>query len=381
MRNAMRYVIAIVCVLLLVGGLALIKYKQIKQLIGFGEQMASAGPPPTPVGSFVATEETWEDTISTFGTVASVNGVAISAEAPGTVSKIFFDSGALVKQGDVLVELDSSVERAQLAAAYVRNDLATSTAGRSQALGAAGVVSSAQVDVDSSQARSALAEIALVEAQIAKKKIRAPFAGRLGIRSVNVGQYVNPGTALVMLEAVAGVFVDFTLPQQEPVAAGLKVRVAVAGVAGLAAEGVIAAVEPTVDAATRTQKIRATLPNPDAKLRPGMFADVVIVLPNATKRVVVPVTAILHAAYGDSLFILDPAEGEPPADGPPPKTARQAFVRIGPAQGDFVSVLEGLKPGEEVVSSGAFKLRNQVPVVVDNSVAPKLEHAPTPENR
>lgn len=375
----MRYLVAIGVVLLLVGGLAVIKYKQIAQLIGFGEQMAAAGPPPTPVGAFVATEETWEETISTFGTIASVKGVAISTEAPGTVAKIHFDSGAVVKQGDVLIELDSTVERAQLSSAYVRNELAKSTAARSRALGTAGVLSSAQVDIDTSQEKSALADIALLDAQIARKKIRAPFAGKLGIRSVNIGQYVVPGAALATLEAVDGAFVDFTLPQQQPIALGMKVRVTVEG-SGLKAEGVIAAIEPTVDAATRTQKIRATIPNPDDKLRAGMFANVVIVLPDPKKRVVVPVTAVLHAAYGDSLFILDPPAGDATAEGPPTKTARQAFVKTGPAQGDFVSIVEGLKAGEEVVASGAFKLRNQVPVIVDNSVAPKLEHAPTPEN-
>lgn len=376
----MRYVVAIGLVLLLVGGLAVIKYKQIAQLIGFGEQMAASGPPPTPVGSFVSTEETWEETISTFGTIASVKGVAISTEAPGTVFKIHFDSGAIVKKGDVLVELDTSVEQAQLSSAYVRNELARSNAARSRALGAAGVLPSAQVEVDTSQEKSALADIALLDAQIARKKIRAPFSGKLGIRTVNIGQYVVPGAPLATLEAIDGAFVDFTLPQQQSVSLGMKVRVTVEGVAGLTAEGAIAAIEPTVDAATRTQKLRATIANPDDKLRAGMFADVVIVLPNAKKRVVVPVTAVLHAAYGDSLFILDPPEVEPAGDGPPTKTARQAFVKTGPAQGDFVSILEGLKPGEEVVASGAFKLRNQVPVIVDNSVAPKLDHAPTPEN-
>lgn len=376
----MRYVVAIGLVILLVGGLAAIKYKQIAQLIGFGEQMQAAGPPPTPVGSFVSTEETWEESITTFGTIASVKGVAISTEAPGTVSKIHFDSGAIVKQGDVLVELDASVEQAQLASAYVRNELAKSTADRSRALGAAGVLSSAQVDVDTSQEKSARAEIALLDAQIARKKIRAPFSGKLGIRSVNIGQYVVPGAPLATLEAVDGAFVDFTLPQQRAISKGMKVRVTVEGVDGLTAEGEIAAIEPTVDAATRTQKIRATISNPDDKLRAGMFANVVIVLPTAKKHVVVPVTAVLHAAYGDSLFILDPPEVEPTGDGPPTKTARQAFVKTGPAKGDFVSIIDGLKPGEEVVASGAFKLRNQVPVIVDNSVAPKLDHAPTPEN-
>src|SRR5688572_13421226 len=233
----MRYVLTILGLLLVVGGLVFVKFSQIKLLIGMGEAMAQAGPPPEAVSTTPATLQTWEASLRAVGTVASAKGVQISSEVPGVVKKIGFDSGKLVKKGDVLVVLDSRVERAQLASAQVRRELAITNVERARALGAAGAESQAQLDTDENALAQATAELEVLRAQIARKTIRAPFAGRLGIRAVNLGQYLNPGTAITTLDAVGGAYVDFELPQQhqQEMATGLPVRVTVEGMPELAA--------------------------------------------------------------------------------------------------------------------------------------------------
>lgn len=379
----MRYVLVIIGLLAVIGGLVFVKYSQIAMLIGFGKQMEAAGPPPQAVATMVAQEQDWEGTLSAVGTVASMKGVTISAEAAGVVTRINFESGKRVKQGEVLVELDTSVERAQLASAKVRSELAKSTAERTRVLTEAGAKTKVQAELDDSSLKSATAEIAVLQAQIAKKTIRAPFSGKLGIRSVNLGQYLNPGTPVTVLEATDGVFVDFTLPQQQAVTVGMKVRITVEGIAKLDTEGVVEAIDPNVDQTTRSLKVRASAPNADEKLQPGMFANIALVLPERPKVVTVPLIAVIHASFGDSVFILEEPENKD-AKGPggePVKMARQQFVRLGDRQGDFVAVLDGVKAGQEVVSQGAFKLRNKAPVYVNNADAAKPELNPKPENK
>ncbi len=379
----MRYVIAIGGVLAVIGVLVFIKFSQISMLIGFGKEMEKAGPPPEAVATALTDTQNWEASVDAVGTVASVKGVAISNEVPGTVKKIKFESGAMVKQGDVLVELDTSVEQAQVAAAVVRRDLANVNLKRSKALSKEGVAPQAQVDTDESTLKSAAAELDVLYAQIQKKSIRAPFAGRLGIRNVNIGQYINPGTALTTLEAVEGAYIDFTLPQQQKIEVGMKVRVSFEGAPELATEGTVAAIDSAVDAVSRTSKLRASVPNKDQKLKPGMFANVSLVLPKTESRVTVPATAVVHASYGDSIFVLEAPEGGSDAKGPngePVKIAHQKFVRLGDRRGDFVAIVEGAKAGEEVVVAGAFKLRNKASVFVNNELAPKPELNPKPEN-
>lgn len=388
----MRYVLVIVGLLIVIGGLAAIKVTQISSLIGFGKKAQAAGPPPESVGTTIAQQQAWEGTLTSIGSVASVNGVSLSADVAGLVTRIRFESGAVVREGQVLVELDTSVEKAQLASAEARRQLAETTVGRTRALAEKGSISKAQLDADESAFKTATTEVDTIRAQIAKKTIRAPFAGRLGIRAVNLGQYLNPGAPITGLEAIASVYVDFTLPQQRlgdaPV--GLPVRVEVQGVAGPPLEGNIAAVDPTVDANTRTIKLRASVPNKEEKLHPGMFVKVTVLLPKRSNVVVVPSPAVLHAPYGDSVFIVEqkkPDAGgmtETP-DGHKVMAARQQFVRAGEARGDFVTVLDGVTPGQEVVSAGAFKLRNGSPIVVNNTGIgdagpPQPELSPHPEN-
>ncbi len=381
----MRTVAIIVGLLLVVGGLVYVKAAQIAMLIGMGEAMAQAGPPPEAVSTAPATQQTWEASLRAVGTVASAKGVQISAEVPGVVKKIGFESGARVKKGDVLVVLDSRVERAQLSSARVRRDLALTNVQRARTLGAVGAESKAQLDNDENALRQATAELEVLRAQIARKTIRAPFSGRLGIRAVNLGQYLNPGTAITTLEAIGGAYVDFQLPQQHQaeVATGLPVRVSVEGAPGLGGQGTITAISPNVDPSTRTLELRAAVD--DEGLQPGMFVSVEVVLPEQRKVVAVPLTAVVYASYGDSVFVVEALPPDaPPAQGPggePVMNARQQFVRLGERRGDFVAVLDGVQPGQVLVSAGAFKLRNNSPVFVDDELAPKAELEPKPTNR
>jgi membrane fusion protein (multidrug efflux system) len=383
----MRYVVAALALLVLIGGLAAVKFTQISSLISMGKQFEKMGPPPETVGTAISLEQTWGGSVSAVGTIASGKGVAISNEVPGIVSAIRFESGAPVKSGQILVELDSRADRAQLASIEARKELATLNVGRTRALVDDKAIAKAQLDTDESALKTSSADLKALRAQIDRKVVRAPFSGRLGIRQVNLGQYLNPGTTLTELEAIDMVFVDFTLPQQklETVSVGMPVRVSIEGASGVSAEGTLAAINPAVDATTRNLKLRASIPNKDEKLRPGMFAKVSVVLPDQGKVIAIPASAIVRASYGDSVFVVEDkkdASGAPVKgpDGKPAKVARQQFVRLGEARGDFVAIADGVKPGQELVTAGAFKLRNGAGVVVNNDIKITPELAPRPEN-
>lgn len=377
----MRYLFAalgLIGVLAVLGGL---KASQISLLIDYGTEMQKAGPPPEAVGAVAAERQTWERTLDAVASVVSAQGVVLSNEAPGVVTRLHFDSGALVKRGQILLELDTSVERAQLGSTRARRDLAEISANRSRALVTSGAVARAEVDANESSLKSLTADASAIRAQIERKVVRAPFSGKLGLREVNLGQYLAPGSRVTVLESTESVYVDFTLPQREAhlVKLEMPVRVSLDGQDGVAAEGVISAIDPAMDPVTRTIKVRASIPNETSRLLPGMFARVAVVLPERPEVVAIPLTAVVRASYGDSVFVV---EDPPRATGASQnKVARQRFVRLGEARGDFVSVLEGVKAGETVVTAGAFKLRNGAPVTIDNEVAlePKLD--PKPENR
>jgi membrane fusion protein (multidrug efflux system) len=381
----MRILATILGLGVLVGALVSLKYAQIASLIGMAEAMEKSGPPPEAVATAHTAEQRWEETISASGTVASSKGVVVSNEIAGVVHSIAFDSGAVVERGDVLVQLDARVEKAQLAQAQVRRNLARTTAERARKLAASGAESQAQIDADENALAGANAEIEVLRAQIARKTIRAPFSGRLGIREINLGQYLNPGTTITTLEAVEGVYVDFDLPQQQDVAVGMKVRVTLEGVADFVGEGEVFAIEPRVNASTRTKSVRAAIASAGPELRPGMFANVEIIRPETLEVVAVPATAVLHATYGDSVFVVEPLPEERAAvTGPGGQTAfvaRQQFVRLGARRGDFVAVLEGVDAGQEVVTEGAFKLRNGAAIFVDNDRPLTAELSPVPANR
>jgi membrane fusion protein (multidrug efflux system) len=380
-RNWVRYLIVAVGVIALVAVLGGIKAAQIGKLIGMGKAFQAAGPPPESVSLAIAGEQTWESTLSAVASLVSAKGVAVSADAPGLVTKILFDSGDSVKQGQVLVLLDTSVELAQLASVRARRDLAQAQMKRSSSLVSSGVISQSQAESDEATFKSLSAEAGALSAQIAKKTIRAPFTGKVGIREVNLGQYLAPGTTVASLETSDAMFADFSLPQRElgRLAVGMPVRASLETGSEPLAEGTIAAIDPAIDSVTRNVKLRASLPNAANRLRPGMFVRVNVVLPEQRKVVAVPLTAVVHASYGDSVFF---TEMKPVGEAQKvTKVARQAFVKLGDTRGDYVAVLEGIKPGQEIVTAGAFKLKNGIPLIVNDKVKlePKLE--PTPENR
>jgi len=385
--RAVRYIFTAIGLLAVIAALVFVKFSQISSLIAMGKQMEKSGPPPEAVGSAVAQTDVWEGTLSAVGSIASVKGVALSNDAAGVVTRISFESGSIVKQGQVLVELDSSVERAQLASARSRRDIAQITAQRSRTLLASNVIAQAEVDNNEASLRTASTEIDALQAQLARKVVRAPFAGRLGIRNVNLGQYLSPGTQLTTLEQLGAVYVDFSLPQQwlGKINVGMPVRVTIEGANDLAVDGQIAAVDPTVDNTTRNLKLRASVVNKDDKLRPGMFAKVSVILPERASQVIVPSTAVVHASYGDSVFVVEDKKPDAPGmrqtpDGKPVKVARQQFVRLGQARGDYVAIADGVTAGQELVSAGAFKLRNGAPVTIDNRVKADAQLSPRPEN-
>jgi membrane fusion protein (multidrug efflux system) len=370
---SMRYVFAALGVLLVIGTLVAIKGCQIAKLISAGKQMEKAGPPPETVASAQTRELEWEQSLNAVGTINALHGVTIANEAPGRAIRVLFEDGAMAKRGQVLVELEAYGERAQLRAAKARRDLARDTADRSRRLYRASAIAQAQLDADESSLRAAEAEVGALEGLIARRIIRAPFDGRLGIRLVKPGEYLAIGAPVTTIDAAEAIHVDFTLPQQElgAIHVGMPVRATLED--GKAVAAVISAIDPSVDIATRAVRVRADIKEETDRLRPGMFVDVSVVLPERPKVVVVPVTAVVHATFGDSVFIIDQKNGD--------NVARQQFVRVGDTRGDFVRVLEGLGPGQEVVSGGAFKLRNGARIQINNDVKLEPQLNPQLENR
>ncbi|MEO8878032.1 MAG: efflux RND transporter periplasmic adaptor subunit [Polyangiaceae bacterium] len=391
----MRYLVVIAGLVVIIGILFALKFKQISSLIAFGKEAQKNGAPPEAVGTDIAQTQNWEGTVNAVGSVASVKGVSVSNDAPGVVTRINFESGQMVKEGQTLVELDTSVERTQLASAKARLDLAQINVGRSRNLVASKAIAQSALDNDEAQLKAATTDIDQINAQIARKSIRAPFSGHLGIRNVNLGQYLNPGTAITVLEGVDAVYVDFSLPQQRlgNIHVGMSVRISIetkdtadaGAAAGAPLDGTIKAIDPTVDATTRQMKLRAQLPNDSNGLRPGMFVNVSVLLPVQGKETVIPQTALVHASYGDSVFIVEDKKADSPgpataANGAPVKSARQQFVRAGESRGDFLAILDGVQPGQEVVTAGAFKLKNGSSIIVDNKVKTTASISPHPEN-
>lgn len=383
----MRYFIVASGLIIILGGLAGVKFGQIHTLISFGKAAAASGPPPEVVASSQAHQEVWENRLYSVGTVAPARGVTVSSEMAGTVKAIRFESGARVKQGQVLVELDRSVELAELASAQSRARLARATAERTRAMFQGHAVSKAQLDADESALQTADATVASLQAQIARKVVKAPFAGHLGIRMVNVGQYLTPGTPITELESTDKQYIDFTLPQQEVdrLKTGMLVRIN-EGLPGIHGEASIAAIEPLVDPVARAGRVRAMVEKVDQAVSPGMFVNVEVVLPEKRTVTAVVATAVVHASFGDSVFVIEPQKNkqggvETGMDGKPRMIAHQQFVKTGETRGDFVEILAGLSAGQQVVSQGAFKLRNGAAVAVNDSVNLNPEIVPKVENR
>jgi len=372
-----RIVIVLTALLAIVGLLAGIKAFQIRALIASGSAFTI---PPETVSAAEVRQETWESTLAAVGSVTAVQGVELRAELAGTVRQIAFESGAVAAKGQLLVQLDTSSEEAQLRSAEAQAELTRLNLERARDLRAQGVVSQAELDSSEAAFRRTAGDVDTVRATIAKKTIRAPFAGRLGIRSVNLGQFVNPGDAIVSLHSLDPVYVDFNLPEQQlaQVRPGMALRVTTDATPDRTFAGTITALNPEVDASTRNIKVQATAANRDGVLRPGMFARVELVLPESKSFLVVPATAVLHAPYGDSVFVIEDVRDE--KTGNTTKQVHMTTVRLGGTRGDFVAVTDGLRSGQTVVTSGVFKLRNGSPVVVDNALAPDAQAAPRPPN-
>jgi membrane fusion protein (multidrug efflux system) len=375
MRKPMVWtVVVMVAVLAALGSL---KFFQIRAAMA---QYASFQPPPEAVTTTVARGETWPSTLQAIGSVAAVQGVTVSADLPGIVEKIAFESGTQVRAGELLVQLDASQERAQLAAAESAYRLAAVNLERLQGLRAKGVVAQAELDRGSAEAQQAAARAAEIRAAIDRKRIRAPFAGTLGIRQVDLGQYLQPGDPVVALQVLSPIHVDFAVPQQElaRLTTGVEVRLSAEGVGELPESGKITAFDSLVDESTRNVRVQATFENVSGGLKPGMFVNVQVLLGGGRQVVSLPASAISYAPYGDSVYVVEEMPG--PNGGASYLGVRQQIVRLGGTRGDQVAVVSGLEPGAQVVTSGLFKLRPGIAVAVDNETQPGNDPAPRPEN-
>jgi membrane fusion protein (multidrug efflux system) len=371
-----KMVLMLAVVIVAIGGLGLVKFKQIQVA---AQSFAKFQPPPTAVTTIVARQENWPATLNAIGTVVAVQGVTVSADLPGIVDRIAFDSGKSVHEGDVLVELDTKQERAQLAAAQAQSDLARINFQRLQGLVKDGVIPQADYDRAESEQRATEAKVKEIQATIARKTIRAPFSGTLGIRQVNLGQYLSAGNAVVPLQSLHPIYVNFGVPQEEArqVAVGRTVRVTADDLPGRNFEGRVTAIDSVLDERTRNVEVQATVTNGDGKLHPGMFVKAQLVLGAARPTVTLPASAISYAPYGDSVFIVTDMQDQ---SGRTYRGVRQQFVKVEGSRGDQVAVVSGVKAGDEVVSSGVFKLRNSAAVQVNNKVQPDNNPAPKPED-
>jgi len=369
-----KFLIVITGFIVVVLMLGAVKVAQIKEL-----SSVSHVPPPTAVTTAMSEAVQWRSQIDSIGTLAPVEGVTLGADADGIISKISVENGAAVKAGDILVEFDASVEIAQLTAAQARADLSHLSFERAKDLFDRSATSKSEYDLADASQKQSIADMAAINAQIAKKQVRAPFDGRVGIREVNVGQFVARGKALLPLQKLNPIFVNFGIPQRNlpALASGQQVEVKVDAFPGRIFKGSITAVNSEVDSATRNISVQATLENPNEVLRSGMFARVAVEMSAPEPQVVVPATAIAYASYGNSVFIVEKMKDK---DGAEYLGVRQQFVKLGPTRGDLVAVAEGLKAGEVVVTSGVFKLRNAVPVQINNTTLPGANSAPKPGN-
>ena len=359
----------VILIILLIG----LKAMQIAKMMGSPMVM-----PPTTVSSVVVKEEDWAPKLSAVGSVSAVQGAVVSTELGGVVSKIAFENGSTAKKGDLLMQLDTSAEEAQLHSAEADLALARADVERSRDLAARKVISRADSDSAESKFNRLNAVVDQMRSNIRKKTVVAPFDGQLGIRQVNVGQSIDARLPVVQLTALDPVFVDFSLPEQylSQLSNGLDVNVRVDALPDHDFKGKLTAVNSMVDSVTRNVTAQATLQNPEHTLRPGMFAKVEVVLPTKGKALVIPGSAVSYAPFGDSVYIIETKKD--PKTRKDSQTLRQQFVRIGEARGDFVSVTQGLKGGETIVSTGVFKLRNGMSVTINNELAPKPQIKPNP---
>lgn len=363
----------LVIVSVVIAGIAFWKYKQITSKAG------GFAPPPAAVTTVVVKPETWQPVMKSVGTMKAVNGVTVSTDLAGIVSKIAFESGTMVKKGDLLLTMDTEQEEAQLRAAEARLTLAKIDLDRKRDLVATKAIAKADWDIAESQLQQMEAAVQEMKALVSRKQITAPFDGSIGIRMVNVGQYLKPGDPIVALQSLDPIYVEFSLPQQNLInlSVGKKLKLRATGADAQDFDGEITAIDSLVDASTRNITLQGTVKNADHKLRPGMFVEVDVLLPEQGGVLAIPSSSIAYAPYGDSVYVVVDKQGP---DGVPDKEVHQQFVTLGPKRGDQVTVLKGLKEGDEVVSSAIFKLRPNGAVKVNNEIQPGNEKNPKPPN-
>lgn len=368
-----KYIVALVGFIVVVGILAAVKAAQIQEVSSVVRVV-----PPIGVTSASAQSVVWKPVHHSIGTLAPIQGVTLSADADGVITKILAESGAAVKEGDLLVEIDATVEESQLIAAEAQQKLAEVEFKRTTDLVAKSSAPRNQLDIVEAQLAQASAAVNQIKAQIEKKHLRAPFAGRVGIRQVNVGQYVSRGRAVIPLQKLDRMYVNFSVPQRQLPSLLVGQRVsALVDAFPAAFVGSISAINTEVDPVTRNVAVQAILPNPQEQLRSGMFVQVEVELPEGKPQIVVPATSIAYASYGNSVFVIGKIK---PKDGKEYLGVTQRIVKLGETRGDLVAIEDGLKAGEEVVTSGVFKLRNEAAVQINNTNKPSSEAAPRPGN-
>ena len=373
---AKRMILMLAVMLAIVGGLGFVKFKQVEAAIEQGKNFKI---PPTAVTTVVAKKEVWPSSFSVIGTAAAIQGVTVSADLPGTIDKIHFESGQWVKEGEILVELDTRQERAQLASLEAQRDLAKVNYDRAQQLVGAGVIAKQDYDNATAQQKATEAQVGDIKAAIARKTIKAPFSGVLGIRQVSLGQYLAAGQAIVSLQTLSPIYVNFGVPQQDAgrVVPGHLVRVTNNDLPGMSFTGRINALDSVINEQTRNIQVQTIVANKENKLRPGMFVQVELPLGGPREVISLPASAINYAPYGDSVFVVSDMKDP---KGNSYRGVRQQVVKVEGSRGDQVAVVSGLNPGDEVVSSGVFKLRNGAPVVINNTVTPSNSNSPKPED-
>jgi membrane fusion protein (multidrug efflux system) len=370
-RNIFVGIIIVIAVLAVLGG---IKTLQIRKMIDFGKNYV---PPPESIADATARTETWPDLLTAVGSVSAAQGVMVAPEIAGMVSEIHFESGATVKKGDLLLKLDTSTEEAQLQAAQAQSELAKLNAERTRKLSADKTVSQSELDSAEAVLKQNQANVDAIQAAIDKKNIRAPFDGKLGIRLVNLGEQLDVGKAIVSLQSLSPVFVDFSLPQEDlsQLKSSLPVRVTSDSYAGTNFDGKISAINPDLDATTRSVRVRATFANAQELLRPGMFVRVEVELPEKKNLLIIPATAMISEPYGDSVYLV-----LSDTNGGKNLTVQQKIIITGVMRGDFISVESGLQVGDRVATAGLFKLHNGSSVEVNNDEAPTPSLTPNPPN-
>ncbi len=368
-KEILRAVGAMLVIFVLLG---VIKYRQISSEI---EAHASFTPPPEAVTAITVKDELWRETHSVVGQLTAVKGVIVSAEEAGRVAKIHFESGSTVNQGDILIELDLSVENANLKAALAKQDWASKKLLRVQTLRNKNAVSKEDLDDAESSFLQAQAEVHALQARIERRQIVAPFAGKTGIRMVNLGEYVQAGTKVVPINSLESLYLNFTLPQTmlNHIAVGQPLTFNVDTFPDENFEGHIAAIDSEVNESTRNISVQAAVANSAEKFRPGMFAKVNLELPIQTKVIPIPASSVTYAPYGDSVWVIEQSKD---ANGNEIEAVRSQIVKLGMRRGEQVAILSGLMPGQRIVTSGGFKLRPGLAIFVNENFTPGNSSSP-----